>query len=79
MASRRSPPGAGGAEIFAPAFSGGARAELAVAVGKAAKVQVLIDHLETKTDAAGQAAVDNLETEWLKTLDCQADCTTLYP
>ena len=48
-------------------------------VGKAAKMQAIIDHIKTKTDAAGQAAVDKLETDWLKTLDCPVDYTTLCP
>jgi aminopeptidase N len=48
-------------------------------VGKAAKMQDLIDHIKTKTDAAGKAAVDKLETDWLKTLDCPVDYTTLCP
>jgi hypothetical protein len=42
-------------------------------------MQALIDHIKTKTDAAGQAAVDKLETDWLKTLACPVDFTTLCP
>ena len=37
-------------------------------VGKAASMQALIDHIKSKTDAAGQKAVDALEASWLKTL-----------
>ena len=48
-------------------------------VGKAAKMQALIDHIKTKTDAAGMASVDALETAWLKTVDCPVDYTTLCP
>ena len=48
-------------------------------VGKAAKMQALIDFIKTKTDAAGATAVDALETSWLKTLDCPVDYKTLCP
>jgi peptidase M1-like protein len=48
-------------------------------VGKAAKMQALIDLIKTKTDVAGKKAVDDLETAWLKTLDCPVDYTTLCP
>lgn len=48
-------------------------------VGKAAKMQALIDHIKTKTDVAGQKAVDTLETQWLKTLECPVDYTMLCP
>jgi dTDP-D-glucose 4,6-dehydratase len=42
-------------------------------------MQDLIDHIKTKTDAAGQAAVDQLVTAWLRTLECPVDHTTLCP
>lgn len=48
-------------------------------VGKAARMQDLIDHIKTKTDAAGQATVDQLATAWLRTLECPVDYTTLCP
>ena len=48
-------------------------------VGKPAKMQALIDHIKSKTDAMGQKAVDTLETTWLKTLDCPVDYTKLCP
>jgi hypothetical protein len=48
-------------------------------VGKAAKMQALIDLIKTKTDVAGQKAIDNLETAWLKTVDCPVDVATLCP
>jgi hypothetical protein len=48
-------------------------------VGKAAKMQALIDLIKTKTDAAGQAKVGDLETQWLLTLACPVDFTTLCP
>jgi hypothetical protein len=48
-------------------------------VGKPAKMQALIDHIKSKTDAIGQKAVDGLETTWLKTLDCPVDVATLCP
>ena len=48
-------------------------------VGKPAKMQALIDLIKTQTDVAGAKAVDNLETAWLKTLDCPVDYTTLCP
>jgi aminopeptidase N len=48
-------------------------------VGKPARMQQLIDHIKTKTDAAGGAAVDALATDWLRTLDCPVDHTTLCP
>ena len=48
-------------------------------VGKAAKMQALIDLIKTKTDVAGKKAIDDLETAWLKTVDCPVDFTTLCP
>ncbi len=48
-------------------------------VGKAAKMQALIDLIKTKTDATGQKAIDDLETAWLKTVACPVDYTTLCP
>ena len=48
-------------------------------VGKAATMQGLIDLIKTKTDAAGATKVDDLETAWLKTLDCPVDYKTLCP
>jgi aminopeptidase N len=48
-------------------------------VGKAARMQEMIDFIKTKTDATGAKAVDDLETKWLLTLDCPVDYTKLCP
>lgn len=46
-------------------------------VGQAASEQDIIDLIKTKTDAAGAAAIDGLAEEWLRTLACPVDPTTL--
>ncbi|WP_104982176.1 M1 family metallopeptidase [Sorangium cellulosum] len=48
-------------------------------VGDAARMQDLLDHIETSTDSDGAAAVDALATEWLRTRDCPVDLATLCP
>lgn len=45
-------------------------------VGKAARMQDLIDHLKTKGSAA---EIDTLAQDWLRTLDCPVDIASLCP
>jgi hypothetical protein len=64
-----------GVDVLDQAFSEFYKAH----VGTAASMQELIDHIKTKTDANGAAAIDMLETQWLKTLACPVNVSTLCP
>ena len=46
-------------------------------VGKAAKMQALIDHIKDKAGMATAPTIDALATAWLRTLECPVDHTTL--
>ncbi|MGK3962768.1 M1 family metallopeptidase [Sorangium sp. So ce118] len=48
-------------------------------VGKAARMQDLLDAIKAATDAAGADAIDALITEWLRTLECPVDLALLCP
>ena len=48
-------------------------------VGKAARMQPLIDLIKTKTAAAGVKAIEDLEAKWLLDLACPAEVGTFCP
>ncbi|WP_437760665.1 M1 family metallopeptidase [Sorangium sp. So ce1389] len=48
-------------------------------VGKAARMQDLLDAIKAATDSAGADAVDALITEWLRTLECPVDLASICP
>ncbi|WP_438039066.1 M1 family metallopeptidase [Sorangium sp. So ce128] len=48
-------------------------------VGKAARMQDLLDAIKAATDSAGADVVDALTTEWLRTLECPVDLASLCP
>jgi aminopeptidase N len=46
-------------------------------VGKSARMQMLVDHLKAKSDAAGAAKIDKLAVDWLRTNKCPIDTAML--